>query len=168
MGSPSACYQSILRKYIMQNVRWSKYEKEFTEDYLLTLSEEELEELASQFNQRHEKYACFMMGAATANFLNECCNDEVNACAAAIGDLYYLLGIKEPGDTDYIPRAYWIESPRQVAITSLWDDPEYTTIHDIKCGRCDKASPGQGKYDYCPNCGAEMRNADSKTRKPRV
>ena len=50
MGSPTACYKEILRGYIQQNSRWSKYEKEFTEDYLLTLSEEELEELAGQFN----------------------------------------------------------------------------------------------------------------------
>ena len=105
MGSPTACYKEILKRYIQQNSRYTKYEKEFTDEYLLTLSKEELEELAIQFNQRHEKYACFMMGAATANFLNECCNDEVNTCASAIDDIYYLLGIKEPSEIDYIPRA---------------------------------------------------------------
>ena len=102
MGSPTICYEEILKNYIMQNIRWSKYEKEFTEDYLSTLSTEELEKLVHKFNQQHEKYACFMMGAATANFLNDCCNDELNACAAAIGDIYDLLKIKEPDEVDFI------------------------------------------------------------------
>lgn len=101
MGSPSACYQEILRSYIIQNSRWSKYEKEFTDEYLLTLSEKELEKLVLQFNSQHDKYACFMMGAATANFLNECCNDEANACAAAIGNLFDLLEIDEPEEIDF-------------------------------------------------------------------
>lgn len=168
MGSPTACYKEILRSYIMQNVRWSKYEKEFTEDYLLTLSEDELEELAGQFNQQHEKYACFVMGAATANFLNHCCNDEMNACASAIGDIYYLLGIKDPSEVDYIPRAYWIEEAEQIRTDEMWEDPEYDTIYKISCSRCKKPSPGQGKYEYCPRCGAEMKNADSKTKLSRV
>ena len=50
-----------------------------------------------------------MMGIATANFLSKCCNDEANACASAIGDIYYLLGIKDPPGVDYTPKAYWIE-----------------------------------------------------------
>lgn len=166
MGSPTVCYKEILRNYIMQNVRWSKYEKEFTEDYLLTLSKDELEELVNQFNQKHEKYACFVMGAATANFLNTCCNDEVNACASAISDIYYLLGIKNPSEVDYTPRAYWIEEAEQIRTEGIWEDPTYNTIYKISCSHCKRPSPGQGKYEYCPHCGAEMKNADSKTKLP--
>ena len=104
------------------------------------------------------------MGAATANFLNNCCNDEINACASAISDIHYLLGIKDPSEVDYTPRAYWIEEAEQIRTEGIWEDPEYDTIYKISCSHCKKSSPGQGKYEYCPHCGAEMKNADSKTK----
>ena len=42
----------------------------------------------------------------------------------------------------------------------MWEDPEYDTIYHISCSNCRKPSPGQGQYNYCPNCGAEMRKAN--------
>lgn len=101
MGSPSSCYKKILRLYIEQNSYLTKYQKQFSEDYLLSLNEEELESLAKRFNQNHKSFACFIVGAATANFLNDCCNDEVNACAAAIPMLFELFDIDEPEDIDF-------------------------------------------------------------------
>lgn len=101
MDSPSSCYKKILRLYIEQNSYLIKYQKQFSEDYLLSLNEEELESLAKRFNQNYKNYACFIVGAAAANFLNDCCNDEANACAAALPMLLELFNIDEPEDIDF-------------------------------------------------------------------
>lgn len=101
MGSPSLCYKKILRSYIEWNSYLTKYQKQFSNDYLLSLNEEELESLVKKFNQNHKDFACFVAGIVTSNFLNNCCNDEVNACVATIPMLFELFDIDEPEDVDF-------------------------------------------------------------------
>ena len=50
MGSPSLCYKKILRSYIEWNSYLTKYQEQFSKDYLLSLNEEELESLVKKFN----------------------------------------------------------------------------------------------------------------------
>ena len=57
-------------------------------------------------------------------------------------------------------KAYWILKAEQIRIDGMWEDPEYDTIYHISCSNCNKPSPGQGQYNYCPHCGAEMRKAN--------
>ena len=103
MGSPSMCYKAFMREYVLVNVRMSKYEKVYTEDYLKGLNEEELENLVRRFNKSHKSYAHFTAGVAVANCLSdwEDCNDTVNASAGAIGDFMELLGIYDSELVDF-------------------------------------------------------------------
>lgn len=101
MGSPSLCYEKLLRSYIEWNSYLTKYQEQFSESYLLSLNEKELELLVKKFNQNHKNFACFVAGITTANFLNNCCNDEVNACVATIPMLFELFDIDEPEDIDF-------------------------------------------------------------------
>ena len=57
-------------------------------------------------------------------------------------------------------KAYWVLEAEQVRIDAIWESPEYFTIHHISCSNCKKPSPGQGQYNYCPHCGAEMRKTN--------
>ena len=138
MGSPSYCYTEILKDYIKFNTALSKYRDSYNEDYLQSLSEKELEELVKQFNQNHKSYACFGLGVAATACINRWsnCGDMINAAT----------------------KAHWIEKPKNICLSSMWEENEYTTVFKISCSNCGKPSPGQSKYRYCPNCGVEMEN----------
>ncbi len=101
MGSPIGCYKNILINYIKQNTCWTKYDKQFSNEYLSSLSENELENIVKKFNQQHRDYACFMAGAAVANFLNSCTGDEANASSMAIDMLFELFNIDESNEVDF-------------------------------------------------------------------
>lgn len=50
MGSPIGCYKNILINYIKQNTCWTKYDKKFSNEYLFSLNESELEDIVKKFN----------------------------------------------------------------------------------------------------------------------
>ena len=103
MGSPSYCYKQYMREYVRLNMVWSKYEKVYTDEYLNSLNEEELESLVRQFNKSHKSYSHFLAGVAVAHCQLEWqnCNDMLNASGGAIGEFMELFGIYEPDDVDF-------------------------------------------------------------------
>ena len=103
MGSPSYCYKQYLKQYVKLNVVWSKYEKVYTDEYLNSLNEEELESLVRQFNKSHKSYSHFLAGVAVAHCQDEWkdCNDMLNASGGAIGEFMELFGIYEPDNVDF-------------------------------------------------------------------
>ena len=103
MGSPSYCYRKFMEEYVRINVRLSKYEKIYTEDYLKTLSEKELEDLVKRFNKTYKGYGAFTAGVAVAHCTEEWHNscDMLNASAGAIGEFMELVGVYDPDDVDF-------------------------------------------------------------------
>ena len=98
MGSPSYCYRKYLEQYVKLNIVFTKYDKIYTDEYLKSLSEEELEGLVKQFNKSHKSYSHFLAGVAVAHCNKEwkdCC-DMLNASGCAIGEFMELMGIYEP------------------------------------------------------------------------
>lgn len=103
MGSPTYCYKEFTKEYIRLSSCFSKYEKVYTDDYLNSLSEKELETEAKKFNNNFKEYGFFLAGVAVAHCCErwEDCIDTLNASAAAIGDFFELLNIEEPDDVDF-------------------------------------------------------------------
>ncbi len=103
MGSPSYCYKEFMREYVRVNTRMSKYEKVYTDEYLGSLGEEELEDLVRRFNKSHKSYSHFTAGIAVAHCTEEWHNscDMLNASAGAIGDFMELLGIYDSDNVDF-------------------------------------------------------------------
>ena len=103
MGSPSYCYREFMREYIRVNVTMSKLSKVYTEEYVNSLSEEELEKEVRKFNRTYKAYGAFLGGVAVAHCIEEWNNscDMLNASAGAIGGFQELLGIYEPNDVDF-------------------------------------------------------------------
>ena len=101
MGSPINCYRQILIEYIRINVRTTKLNKKFSEDFLFEQSTEELERLVKNFNRSNHVYAAYIAGIAIANSMGTFSNDEVNAACAIIDDFLELMKIREPGFLDY-------------------------------------------------------------------
>lgn len=103
MGSPSYCYKEFMREYVRINVRLSKYEKIYTDEYLKSLNEEELENLVRRLNKSHKSYAHFTAGVAVAHCTEEWYNscDMLNASAGAIGEFMELVGVYDPDDVDF-------------------------------------------------------------------
>lgn len=58
-------------------------------------------------------------------------------------------------------KARWIESEEHGSYQPLWEETIYCTITKYTCGNCDKKSPGNTAYPYCPYCGSEMENGRS-------
>ena len=166
MGNPSYCYTEILKDYIGFNAALSECRDNYNEDYLQSLSEKELEELVKQFNQNHKPYACFSLGVAVTAFVIKWsnCEDMINAVDCCMKNLYSLFGIQEPDEVDFTPKAHWIKEPKNICLSSMWEENEYTTIFKISCSNCGKPSPGQSKYRYCPNCGIEMENYNDECK----
>ena len=101
MGSPISCYRQILVEYIRVNVRTTKLNKKFSEDFLFEQSTEELERLVKNFNRSNHVYAAYIVGNALANCMKTFCNDELNASCAVIDDFLELMKIREPEFLDY-------------------------------------------------------------------
>lgn len=103
MGSPSYCYKEFMKEYVRINVCLTKYEKVYTNDYLKTLSESELEDLVKCFNKSHKAYAAFVAGVTVAHCSEKwnSCTDLLNASAGAISMFYDLLGIYDPDYIDF-------------------------------------------------------------------
>lgn len=103
MGSPEYCYKKIMIEYILINVKITKYESIYTEEYLKTLSTEELEDLVKHFNRTYKAYGAYVGGIAVATSCNklDTCNDMYNASAGAVSDFMNLLGIYDPENIDF-------------------------------------------------------------------
>ena len=103
MGSPSYCYREFMKEYIKINVWFTKYEKVYTDEYLKTLSEDELEDLVKCFNKSHKAYAAFVGGIAVAHCTERwnSLNDLLNASAGGVSMFYDLLGIYDPDYIDF-------------------------------------------------------------------
>ena len=103
MGSLSYCYKEFMKEYVRINITFTKYEKTYNNDYLQSLSEEELEELVKRFNKSHKSYALYTAGIAVANCISNWRNltDTTNASIGAIPAFMELIGVYEPNDIDF-------------------------------------------------------------------
>lgn len=101
MGSPEYCYKSILKDFILCNNKFTKQYKNLEENILPSKTIEELEGMALKYYKKNKDYSIFLMGACVEGFIYEWdeCNDMLNACAGAIGDIQDLFNIDEDKET---------------------------------------------------------------------
>lgn len=95
MGSPTECYNEVLRNYIsLVSDRSIKYD----DSNLLKSSSEELEQIASEYLKGYENYGlrCFYLGVSVGEFVEDNDNncDRLNAFAAALPDLLEFFNIR--------------------------------------------------------------------------
>ena len=98
MGSYSYCYKEFLIEYITVNLFGTKYKKIFTEDYLYSLSEEQLEDIAQRINKtQNHNLNCFFAGLAWGYKMEEWkdSNDTLNAANGALSCIYDLFNIND-------------------------------------------------------------------------
>lgn len=69
-------------------------------------------------------------------------------------------------DTDYMPTGKWISlsdidaaltiQPKRGRWINLISDPKHLISEDI-CSECGQIRRGYSSWNYCPNCGAKMK-----------
>ena len=73
---------------------------------------------------------------------------DVDALTKALGEFVYMIGCAETIDDDSTVPAHWIDQGHKI----------------FKCSHCGNyldfrgVNAGRGAANYCPNCGAKMRN----------
>lgn len=97
MGSPDYCYKSILTEFILLNTRMKPLYKELNPDTLANKTIDQLEEISLRFYNKNKLYSIYLMGCSVGGFIAEWqkCNDMLNACCSAMGQIEELLDISD-------------------------------------------------------------------------